>query len=85
MEKINFDSPITKIITNTYVSFRVTKVDVNLNNSATVSVIVYNENNEFENFIEVIDINNNDYQEWGTDDNYIKEYVKNYLQTKYLA
>ena len=83
MERTTFDTPVTKVNIMTYDAFRITEVKVTLENSALVSVIVYNQNDEFDNFIEKIEIKDDIYYNWGTDDTYISNYVKNYLQEKY--
>lgn len=85
MDKTRFDNPITKVRIDSFDSFRITEVKVNLESSATISVIVYHELDGFDNFIEKIYISDEVYAQWGEDDNYIKEYVKNYLQEKYTS
>jgi hypothetical protein len=83
MDRTRFDTPVTKVVIQTFDSFRITEVKVNLESSAVISVIVYNTLEEFDNFIEKIYISDEAYAQWGEDDAYIKEYVKNYLQEKY--
>lgn len=83
MERTNFDTPITKVVMTTYTAFRIVKIDVKLNNSANILVIVYHETDELENFTEYIEIAGAEYQAWGNDDTYINNFIKNYLEEKY--
>lgn len=83
MERTNFDTPITKVVMSTYTSFRIVKVDVTLNNSANILVIVYHQQDELENFTEIVQLTGDNYNNWGNDDNYINNYIKQYLEEKY--
>lgn len=67
----------------TYTAFRIVKIDVKLNSSASILVIVYHQTDELENFTEYIEIGGAEYQAWGNDDAYINNFIKNYLEEKY--
>ena len=68
---------------STYSAFRIVKITVELNSSASILVIVYHQTDELENFTEVVNISGAEYQAWGNDDTYINNYIKNYLEEKY--
>ena len=77
---VNID-PITITTVKTIDNFEIVNLEVVLNSRA--SLYVYLKNNEDVVTGEHITIEGDDYNNWGSDDSYIIEYVKNYITSKY--
>jgi hypothetical protein len=79
------DAPIEKTIVKTFTKFAIRDMSVTLNNSAFVTVNVYQGDNVFEYDCLRIDIPPEVYSTWGSDDTYIISYIKQYLITYYQS
>lgn len=66
------------ITTQTIKSVQIDSVEVKLNESATFVVRLLNENSNLIS-VEVIKMTGADYENWGSDDNYVTNYILNYL------
>lgn len=75
MEKITLDNPkvITKTIT--YTQFSIKDIIITLNKSARFIVILYGDDNDVVQF----EMNEQEYADWGSDDNYVIEFIKQKL------
>jgi hypothetical protein len=67
---------------NTITSFEINSVSVKLNQSAEVLVYLKNSDNVIV-ASEMVVIEGVDYQAWGSDDQYIVNYINNYLRSNY--
>jgi hypothetical protein len=79
------DAPIEKTIVKTFTKFAIRDMFVNLNQSAYMTVNVYQGDNVYDFECIRIDIPSNIYAEWGADDTYIINYIKQYLTTYYQS
>lgn len=73
---VNID-PITITTVKTIDNFEIVNLEVVLNSKA--SLYVYLKNNEDVVLGEHITIEGDDYNNWGNDDQYIIDYVRNYI------
>ena len=76
-----FETPIQKNVIKTYDKFLIRQVDVNINEKSARIVAILNENIEDDTGAKYININlsGSAYENWGTDDNYIINYCKEWL------
>ena len=74
-------NPIIVTTTKTITSFEIMDINVELNSSAKLYIYLKNDDEiiYFENII----LNGTDYDNWGSDDTYIVNYITNYINTKY--
>ena len=79
---MELNPPITKTDITTLTSFEINSVSVKLNQSAEVLVYLKNSDNVIV-ASEMVVIEGTDYQAWGNDDQYIVNYINNYLRSKY--
>jgi hypothetical protein len=76
--------PITKTDITTLTSFEINSVNVILNTSADILIYLKNSDNVIV-ASEMVVIEGADYANWGSEDNYIVNYISNYLRTKYIV
>lgn len=77
---MNID-PITITTVKTINNFEIVNLEVVLNSRATLYVYLKNDNEVV--LGEHITIEGDDYANWGSDDSYIINYVRNYILSKY--
>jgi hypothetical protein len=71
----SLDTPISLTYVKSIASFLIEKVVVDINTSATIYVIIFDESGlNIGN--KIFTIGQNDYIQWGTDDTFITNYVK---------
>lgn len=75
--------PIVITDVKTITSFEINQIQVKLSTSAEVYVYLKAGDNAVAS--DMILIEGADYQEWGNDDQYIVNYISNYLRTKYIV
>lgn len=75
---INFDKPVELISTTKYLSFKIREVNINLNSGASFVVLIYGETSDVI-LCKTIEMTGEDYLKWGSDDDYVVEYIKNKL------
>jgi hypothetical protein len=80
---MELNPPITKTDITTLTSFEINSVSVKLNQSAEVLVYLRSVDNIVAS--EMVVIEGADYANWGSEDNYIVNYISNYLRTKYIV
>jgi len=73
--------PITKTDITTLTSFEINQIQVKLNTSAQVLIYLKAGDNIVAS--DMILIEGADYANWGSDDQYIVNFINNYLRTKY--
>jgi len=78
MSDIFFDTPVTKTTVVEYDRFKIKSIHVELNSSAQIVVLVFQTGSECAIYT-AIDMPPEDYAIWGTDDNYIINFVKTNL------
>lgn len=79
---IDLDSPITKIKTIVFTKIEIKVMSINLNNSANIQVIIFNDDkSEYKIFNYIID--GIAYLDWTTD-NYLYTWVKNKIKNENL-
>ena len=71
--------PITKTTITTLTSFEINSVSVKLNQSAEVLVYLKNSDNVIV-ASELVVIEGADYKNWGNDDQYIIEFINNFIR-----
>jgi hypothetical protein len=82
MSEIFFDTPVTKTTVIEYNRFKIKNILVELNSSAKIVVLVFPiTGSESSVICKTIDMSPEDYAIWGTDDNYIINFVKTNLAT----
>jgi hypothetical protein len=74
--------PITKTDITTLTSYEINSVNVILNTSAQVLIYLKNSDNVIV-ASEMIIIDGIDYANWGSNDQYIVNFINNYLRVKY--
>jgi hypothetical protein len=74
--------PITKTDITTLTSFEINSVNVILNTSADILIYLKNSDNVIV-ASEMIIIDGIDYANWGSNDQYIVNFINNYLRNKY--
>ena len=79
------DAPIEKTIVKTFTKFAIRDMFVDLNQSAYMTVNVYQGENRNDFDCIRIDVPAEIYSAWGADDTYIISYVKSYLSTYYQS
>jgi hypothetical protein len=75
--------PITKTDITTLTSYEINSVNVILNTSAQVLIYLKAGDNIVAS--DMILIEGADYQAWGADDQYIVNFINNYLRVKYIV
>jgi hypothetical protein len=75
MERIPLDTPKVVTKTITYTEFVIKDVKVQLNLTAKFIVILYGDETDVVEF----DMTEQEYADWGTDDNYVIEFIKEKL------
>jgi hypothetical protein len=75
MDKITLDTPKVVTKTITYTQFVIKDIVIRLNNSAKFIVILYGDDTD------VVDIEMTpaEYEAWGSDDNYVIQFIKTKL------
>lgn len=75
---INLDTPIYQTTETVYRKFLIKNITVNINSSATIIVLLYP---NIGNIVSrVIKMEGVDYSNWGSDDNYLIEFIKMNLE-----
>lgn len=74
---IDLDTPIVETTVKTYTKFFVKNVTVNINSSATIIILLYPVEGDIVS--RVIEMTGDDYTNWGSDDNYLIQFIKNKL------
>ena len=75
---INLDTPITETVTKTYTKFLIKNVTVNINSSATIIILLYPLEGDI--ISRVIEMGFLHYSNWGSDDNYLINFIKANLE-----
>lgn len=79
MPDIKIDiEPFTVTTTNVMTKMSIRRITINLNTSANIMVDLFDDNNRFIQ-MKILTLAGEDYSNWGTDDNYIIEWVKQNL------
>jgi hypothetical protein len=81
-DPIPLTATVYKTITKSITSFTVTVNRLVLNTSADLEIKLFGDNNEFMDF-RIVNISGADYTGWGSDDNYIINYVKTWISNNY--
>tara|TARA_R110002126_G_scaffold202398_1_gene349828 strand:+ start:3144 stop:3383 length:240 start_codon:yes stop_codon:yes gene_type:complete len=74
---INLDTPIVETVVKTYTKFLIKNVTVNINSSATIIVLLYPIEGDI--ISRIIEMDGDDYAKWGSDDNYLIQFIKQKL------
>jgi hypothetical protein len=74
---INLDTPIVETVIKTYTKFLIKNVTVNINSSATIIVLLYPLMGDI--ISRIIEMDGSDYANWGSDDNYLIQFIKQKL------
>jgi len=74
---INLDTPIVETVVKTYTKFLIKNVTVNINSSATIIVLLCPLEGDI--ISRIIDMDGEDYANWGSDDNYLIQFIKQKL------
>jgi hypothetical protein len=74
---INLDTPIIETVVRTYTKFFIKNVTVNINSSATIIILLYPVEGDI--ISRIIEMDGSDYANWGSDDNYLINFIKNKL------
>lgn len=74
---INLDTPIVETVVKTYTKFLIKNVTVNINSSATIIVLLCPLVGDI--ISRIIEMDGSDYANWGSDDNYLIQFIKNKL------
>lgn len=74
---INLDTPIVETVVKTYTKFFIKNVTVNINSSATIIILLYPIEGDI--ISRIIEMDGNDYANWGSNDNYLIDFIKNKL------
>jgi hypothetical protein len=74
---INLDTPIIETVVRTYTKFFIKNVTVNINSSATIIILLYPVEGDIVS--RIIEMDGSDYANWGSDDNYLINFIKNKL------
>jgi hypothetical protein len=75
MERIPLDTPKVVTKTITYTEFVIRDVIVRLNQTAKFVIILYGDETDVVEF----EMTETEYADWGTDDNYVIEFIKQKL------
>ena len=75
--------PISLITTYNFISFEVTNVHVEVFSCVTIFILFKTDTGG--SFSKSIKLCDTDYSSWGTDDNYIINYIKDNIQTIYYS
>ena len=79
MPDVKYDiQPITVTTTNIMTKISIRRITINLNTSANIMVDLFDDNDRFIQ-MKNLTLSGEDYSNWGTDDNYIIEWVKQNL------
>jgi hypothetical protein len=71
---INLDMPITETVTKTYTKFFIKNVTVNINSSATIIILLFPLEGDIVS--RIIQMEGSDYENWGSDDSYLIDFIK---------
>jgi len=74
---INLDTPIVETVVKTYTKFLIKNITVNINSSATIIVLL--SPLEGDVVSRIIQMDGSDYANWGNDDNYLIQFIKQKL------
>lgn len=74
---IILDTPIIETVVKTYTKFFIKNVTVNINSSATIIVLLYPVEGDI--ISRIIEMDGDDYAKWGSDDNYLIQFIKQKL------
>lgn len=75
MNKITLDNPKVITKTFTYTQFAIKDIIITLNQSARFIVILYGDDTD----VVDIEMNTQEYQNWGSNDDYVIQFIKNKL------
>jgi hypothetical protein len=74
---ITLDIPITETVITTYDKFVIKNITVNINSSATIIVLLCPIVGDIVS--RIIEMDGEDYANWGSDDNYLIQFIKQKL------
>jgi hypothetical protein len=74
---IDLETPITETIVKTYTKFLIKNITVNVNSSATIIILLYPLESDV--VCRIIQMDGDDYANWGSDDNYLIDFIKTKL------
>ena len=74
---INLDTPIIETVVKTYTKFLIKNVTVNINSSATIIVLLCPLVGDI--ISRIIEMDGEDYANWGSNDTYLIDFVKTKL------
>jgi len=74
---IDLDTPITETIVKTYTKLFIKNVTVNINSSATIIVLLFPLEGDVVS--RIIEMDGDDYANWGSDDSYLIQFIKTKL------
>lgn len=74
---IDLETHITETIVKTYTKFLIKNITVNVNSSATIIILLYPLEGDV--VCRIIQMDGDDYANWGSDDTYIIEFIKTKL------
>ena len=74
---IDLDNAITEIVVKTYTKFFIKNITVNINSSATIIVLLFPVEGDVAS--RIIEMDGDDYANWGSDDNYLIQFIKQKL------
>lgn len=74
---INLDTPIVETVVKTYTKFLIKNITVNINSSATIIVLLSPLEGDIVS--RIIQMDGSDYANWGNDDNYLIQFIKQKL------
>lgn len=74
---INLDTPITETVVKTYTKFLIKNITVNINSSATIIILLFPIEGDI--ISRIIEMDNTDYANWGSDDSYLIDFIKTKL------
>lgn len=75
MNKIPLETPKVVTKTITYTEFAIKDIIIKLNTSAKFIVVLYGDETD----VVQIEMTQADYEAWGSDDNYVIQFIKNKL------
>lgn len=75
MNKITLETPKVVTKTFTYTEFAIKDIIITLNETARFIVILYGDDTD----VVDIEMNTQEYQSWGSDDNYVIQFIKDKL------
>jgi hypothetical protein len=75
MEKTQLDTPLVITKSFTYTHFKIKDIIITLNQTAKFIVILYGDDNDVQEIL----MNETEYANWGNDDSYVIDFIKQKL------